>query len=316
MKAGIKTGIAALLFVVLLAAQIYAYPGGASFDAQNSTINQITVKEGIPVRFHFNGGFYDDRAGNIYTDYLEKKTDQSGKISDYCIPKREGYVFIGWSRVKDEINSETLCTFATVYEQKKPAHKYLGISPIDIYAYWAEDKSASGSYVIQFEMFNQGKVNPLFLYTNEKGKLPYFPLPEREGYIFLFWSGSAGTGGGGAEEEKYRVDENFVFQRNGPVFAHWVEEVANQTINREDYWEYKITGEYWRENWKEINGSWYYFDENEKMLTGWFNQEGNWYYLSEKADADHGKMMTGWQQIDGSWYYFYPNSSSGKPAGS
>lgn len=51
--------------------------------------------------------------------------------------------------------------------------------------------------------------------------------------------------------------------------------------------------------WKQINGSWYYFNAAGYMQTGWAYINGLWYYL----DLATGKMLTGWNVINGKWYY-------------
>lgn len=61
------------------------------------------------------------------------------------------------------------------------------------------------------------------------------------------------------------------------------------------------------EEWKNVNGSWYYFDNNSKAQTGWINYNGYWYYCSS-----NGTMVTGWQQIGGNWYYFYSDGKMAK----
>lgn len=50
--------------------------------------------------------------------------------------------------------------------------------------------------------------------------------------------------------------------------------------------------------WKEIDGSWYYFDESGIKQTGWKVINYNWYFL----DKD-GIMETGWIKNDGNTYY-------------
>ena len=61
----------------------------------------------------------------------------------------------------------------------------------------------------------------------------------------------------------------------------------------------KVTG------WKQISGSWYYFDANGCMKTGWVQDKGRnsgctsgWWYFDS-----NGKMATGWRQIGSKWYY-------------
>ena len=113
------------------------------------------------------------------------------------------------------------------------------------------------------------------------------------------------------------------------------------------YW----TGTSRAKGWRQINSSWYYFDNNGCLKTGWIRDtsskcpsryyyansngvmqtgwkqiNGNWYYLSQKNDSEpEGCMMTGWKQINGKWYYlgsdgkrqtgWIRDTSSGCPSG-
>lgn len=51
-------------------------------------------------------------------------------------------------------------------------------------------------------------------------------------------------------------------------------------------------------------GSWLYY-ENHKPVTGWKQVEGTWYYF----DAVGLMQLGGWKQIGGKWYYFYADGS-------
>ncbi|WP_166078676.1 hypothetical protein [Xiamenia xianingshaonis] len=62
-------------------------------------------------------------------------------------------------------------------------------------------------------------------------------------------------------------------------------------------WGYVDAGEPVEQGWKEVDGSWYYFEE-EAMQTGWKEVDGDWYYLE-----DTGKMATGWAEVGGEWYH-------------
>jgi hypothetical protein len=59
-------------------------------------------------------------------------------------------------------------------------------------------------------------------------------------------------------------------------------------------------------DWKQVEGSWYYFDVNGKMQTGWLKDtDGNWYNL-----APSGAMRTGWMKdTDGNWYNLAPSGA-------
>ena len=56
--------------------------------------------------------------------------------------------------------------------------------------------------------------------------------------------------------------------------------------------------------WKDLSGTWYYFDEDGIMETGWVSVGGHWYYLN----AD-GSMETGWLQVEDTWYYLNTDGS-------
>ena len=60
--------------------------------------------------------------------------------------------------------------------------------------------------------------------------------------------------------------------------------------------------------WKQINGTWYRFDNSGVMQTGWVKENGTWYYLN-----DLGAMQTGWVKDKGTWYYL--NSSGAMQTG-
>ncbi len=96
-----------------------------------------------------------------------------------------------------------------------------------------------------------------------------------------------------------------------------------------EYWSYYEKGSYVSEDWRSIDGKWYYFGEygnmyfdgiyeigedayyfnkSGAMLTGWIKDtytysEGyvstNWYYAESS-----GRLAEGWKKISGKWYYF------------
>ena len=79
-----------------------------------------------------------------------------------------------------------------------------------------------------------------------------------------------------------------------------------------------------RNEWKEIDGVWYHYDENGTLSTGWLNDGEAWYWMDENGAMttgwvligedyyylnDSGVMQTGWLQDGGFWYYL---DSSGR----
>lgn len=78
-----------------------------------------------------------------------------------------------------------------------------------------------------------------------------------------------------------------------------------------DRWGYRYPdGNLLRDGWSEIDGLWYYFNEDGVMATGW-RQDGNQrYYL-----YDNGQMAVGWSKIGNAWYYFRPEAEGAMPKG-
>jgi len=82
--------------------------------------------------------------------------------------------------------------------------------------------------------------------------------------------------------------------------------MAGQWIN--------VNGAYWYKNengsaytgWLLDKGTWYYLDPSSGyMRTGWVLDNGKWYFL----DRSSGGMQTGWVFDNGKWYYCYSDGS-------
>ena len=68
---------------------------------------------------------------------------------------------------------------------------------------------------------------------------------------------------------------------------------------KDGQWLYQLEdGSHIVNEWKQINGTWYRFDNSGLMQTGWAKENGTWYYLN-----DSGAMQTGWVEENGTWYY-------------
>lgn len=66
----------------------------------------------------------------------------------------------------------------------------------------------------------------------------------------------------------------------------------------------KEDGNYVTDQWHQIMGGWYRFDQNGFSLTGWQQIEAKWYYFDGE-----GMMQTGWLELDGSRYYLESDGS-------
>ena len=79
-------------------------------------------------------------------------------------------------------------------------------------------------------------------------------------------------------------------------------------IQSEGQWQYQVEGQM-QKGWKEISGSWYYFDPlTGKMQDGWILADGKWYFLKTDT-ANWGKMAQGWTWVDGYCYFLKDNGT-------
>lgn len=89
------------------------------------------------------------------------------------------------------------------------------------------------------------------------------------------------------------------------LYGNWEQTAAG-------VWMFRMSnGSYAKSTWGQVNGQWYYFDAEGKMLTDWYYDPNyqKWFYLEP-----NGGMAVGWRQINGKWYYFNPVSDGTKGA--
>lgn len=146
------------------------------------------------------------------------------------------------------------------------------------------------------------------------------PEVVRDGYTFTGWdkdftkvaadmtvtalwkknTGSSGRSSGSSSDSR-----RIPYSDTSVLYGNW-----EQTA--EGVWLFKmINGSYAKNSWGQINGQWYYFDAEGRMLTDWYYDQNyqKWFYLEPD-----GSMAVGWRQIDGKWYYFNPVSDGTKGA--
>jgi len=106
------------------------------------------------------------------------------------------------------------------------------------------------------------------------------------------------------EERMKWVDENVTRQ-------HWGEP-GEEFIDNESWYEIDGYWFYYEDNkqvsgWRKIDGKWYYFlPENHRMAAAWQQVDGVWYYLNPK----NGAMHEGWLLYGNDWYYLKPGSGA------
>lgn len=72
-------------------------------------------------------------------------------------------------------------------------------------------------------------------------------------------------------------------------------------VNQPGGWLYQDeNGDAVKNNWREIDGKWYHFDEVGMMNTGWFEDGANWYYFEE----DGSMAVNCLKELDGQSYVF------------
>jgi len=92
-----------------------------------------------------------------------------------------------------------------------------------------------------------------------------------------------------------------------PLFS-LTAQAEGKWIQSEGQWLYQMEGQN-QKGWKEISGSWYYFDPlTGKMQDGWILADGKWYFLKTDT-ANWGKMAQGWTWVDGYCYFLKDNGT-------
>ena len=93
-----------------------------------------------------------------------------------------------------------------------------------------------------------------------------------------------------------RTTDLYVSGREGNTLSY---SVAEEWSEKDSHWFYQLEdNSYIANEWKQINGTWYRFDNSGLMQTGWVKDNGTWYYLNQS-----GAMQTGWVKDNGTWYY-------------
>ena len=114
----------------------------------------------------------------------------------------------------------------------------------------------------------------------------------------------------------------YVSGREGNTLSY---SVAEEWSEKDSHWFYQLEdNSYIANEWKQINGTWYRFDNSGLMQTGWVKDNGTWYYLNQSGamqtgwvkDNDtwyyldnSGAMKTGWFTVSGKWYYAYSSGA-------
>ena len=136
-----------------------------------------------------------------------------------------------------------------------------------------------------------------------------------------------------------RVVEGYFVDGNGTLMSEgwynnwwWLDESKGEW---QDNWLYIKSDGSVVTGWTEIDGYWYYFDDESGMMYSNRTQDGyfltedgtmatggwysDWYWIDESTGLwdyqwvytySDGSLASGWTEIDGSWYYFYTGKDS------
>ena len=108
---------------------------------------------------------------------------------------------------------------------------------------------------------------------------------------------AAGAGTNGAEAASttwVKVDSDWYFYEEGTLQTGWKE------INGK--WYFLDDEGIMQTGWQAVDGKWYFLNSNGSMKTGWKQEDGKWFFLQST-----GAMKTGWKKIRGQWYFFKAN---------
>ena len=125
---------------------------------------------------------------------------------------------------------------------------------------------------------------------------------------------SNGTKGNWTESDEFDVDEDILASlggqsssNNGSSTGPNGSSAGNTGAWLKDnvgWWYINADRTYTTNNWQQIGGNWYYFDNRGYMVTGWLKSpySGKWYWLSTEGGSNLGKMLTN-QWVDNNRYY-------------
>lgn len=85
---------------------------------------------------------------------------------------------------------------------------------------------------------------------------------------------------------------------------------AHAELKRDSNGWWNKEGDSYSVGWKNIDGEWYYFDNNGYMKTGWIQYENKWYYLYECGSMARNTKVNGTVDYEGVWHISDLNEKS------
>ena len=85
---------------------------------------------------------------------------------------------------------------------------------------------------------------------------------------------------------------------------------AHAELKRDSNGWWNKDGDSYSIDWKNIDGEWYYFDNNGYMKTGWIQSENKWYYLYDCGSMARNTKVNGTVDFEGVWHISDSNEKS------
>lgn len=292
---------------------------------------------------HLTYGWYDrvDEWGNIETFY----SDEEGHVFTEGILEIDGETyFFNWSLIRNGLYADNTYLYYIGEDgklvEKKPVRN--GWNQIMGVWYYYENgelvrhdwrRIEGKSYYFEYD----GRMLADGLYYVEDSSNEFYFGPsgametgwkEIDNCYMYFGSNGKVTGLQTIGKKLYYFNgdgallENIVIEVNGTLYQS--DKLGVLTKVTSQGW---VSDTYYVENnklvtgWKQLGGTWYYFnadgtcvyntlisignknycfDANGKMQTGWIDWNGSWYY----AQSGGALVTSDWEKISGVWYYF------------
>lgn len=146
-------------------------------------------------------------------------------IGELPTPIKEGYYFMGWynTDISFEYNEIKIGLSSIVTKEALP------ITADTVYNIDRDAVlTAKWNKICTVEFYmkrNGGTCDVQYMTVNEQGKLPYLPIPVKDGYVFDYWYYY--TEKSWPNPATATVDENTVFTEDKLLHPHWTRDVRN-----------------------------------------------------------------------------------------
>lgn len=245
-------------------------------------------------------------SGYEYTNSTEEdSTSISPRLRIY-LEAEEGYQFKNGGSSYFTIKGKNVFRYAdSSYKGRQEIWLYVDLKPEDAYVGAPADLHWSQGGIARWKAGYKAQTYELNLLENGRRKATRdtsseykdFSQEMTPGNSYSFRICSVNSRGG---RSTFLTSTEIIYtgiQASGGFQGIWLSNALG--------WRYVTSadGSSWcARTWKNINGSWYRFDENGYMAKGWFYDPAlsAWYYLKED-----GSMATGWEEIQGKYYFFH-----------